>query len=170
MAAPRKSTGNLTGSARVLNDVIVTFHNTIQNWKSALIDGIRIIQTIQESRENENVVESSCEHMGKLIESMQGYVNILKDCSNKICNLYLLNKNSPSPCYTWSYEKISHSVQAVTNAYAEDTLFKEKIARSMETKTLQQINIIAVFWVHSGQINSRIDATLEAVLRECMLK
>jgi len=170
MAAPRKSTGNLTGSARVLNDVVVTFHNTIQNWKSTLIDGIRIIQTIQESRENENIVESSCERMGKLIESMQGHVSVLRECSSKIYNLYLLNKNSASPCYTWSYEKISHSVQAITNAYAEDTIFKEKITRSMQTKTLQQINIIAVFWVHSGQISSYIDATLEAVLRECMLK
>ncbi|CAG7720759.1 unnamed protein product [Allacma fusca] len=170
MASPRTSTGNLTGSARVLNDMVVTFHNTVQNWKSCFVDGIKIIQNIQESRENEDVVERNCERMGKLVETMQDHITSLKECSRKIYNLYLLNKSSSSPCYTWSYEKLAQAVQFITNAYAEDTVFKEKITQSLQKRSLQQIDIIAVFWVHSGHINSRIDASLEAVLKECMLK
>ena len=39
--------GNLTGSARTLNDTVVTFYNIIQKWKSCLVDGVNIIQDVQ---------------------------------------------------------------------------------------------------------------------------
>lgn len=42
--------GNLTGPARVLNDIVVSFHNCIQKWNEAYLGGVRLIQSIQTNK------------------------------------------------------------------------------------------------------------------------
>ena len=57
----------------------------------------------------------------------------------------------------------------INTAYEMETKFREKLIISLRSRSAKELDAIAVLWLHCGQVDSRIDAKLEAILRECAL-
>ncbi|CAL8082099.1 unnamed protein product [Orchesella dallaii] len=100
--------GNLTGPARVLNDVVVSFYNSIQKWNEAYLSGVRVIQSIQSSNGDQDQIQSSCEKLGSLIDVMRFHSNQLQTFCSKLTNLTALNNTKLKIGVSWTYENFGN--------------------------------------------------------------
>ncbi|ODN01454.1 hypothetical protein Ocin01_05220 [Orchesella cincta] len=94
--------GNLTGPARVLNDVVVSFYNSIQKWNEAYLSSVRVIQSIQSNNGDEDQIQSSCEKLGSLVDVMRFQSNQLQALCFKFTNLKALNNANLKIGVSWT--------------------------------------------------------------------
>jgi hypothetical protein len=162
--------GNLTGPSRILNDLVVGYHNVVQKWRcDCLVDGIRAIQAIQNNSSNVEDVEKNCEKLSQIVESMRSLLAEMRESERKLMNLALLHKSKSSPCFSWSYEDIAQAVQEVNCAFETEMNFRQKLVFSLRARSSKELDAVAILWLHCGQIDGRPETILEAILRECAL-
>jgi len=165
-----KRYGNLTGPARILNDLVVTFHNQVQSWKGFVVDAVHALQQIQLFFDDTAKLEKFSNTVGVAISNMKEKVSEMKRCVYKLEHLALLNTSQPSGCRTWPYSRIVDEVRNITKAYSSETRFREKLVSSMEARSADDIEIIVVMWLHANVVDTWAEAIMETLLMECHLK
>jgi len=166
---PSPGRGNITGLPRVLNDLVVTYHSTVQKWKSCLVQGTFVLQAVQCNSQDLDAIESSCEKLAQTVEWMAPHLSDMREIEKKLENLSLLYKGKTSPFFSWNFQNLIEAIRSVNIAYESETKIREKLVTCLRTRSSKQLDVIIVLWVHCGQANSQIEALIEAILRECWL-
>jgi len=163
--------GNLTGPARVLNDVVVSFYNTIQKWNGAYLQGVSVIQSIKTRDGNEDRFQSSCEKLGGLVDVMRLQLIQMQSYCLKLKNLRALNDTISKIGVSWTFENFVESAEALSRAYLVETERKEKVAILCKeySPDSKEFEALSVAWTQLVSIGPDEEMLLKAANYEANL-
>jgi len=163
--------GNLTGSARVLNDIVVSFYNSIQKWNEAYLNGVRLVQNIQSKNESGNEFQSSCEKLGALVDVLRLQLTQMRNFTGKLRSLTVLNDTSMRIGISWTFSNFVESAEALSHSYSVETGRKEKVAIMLKefSPLSKEFEVLSLAWIQLSQIGPEEEMMLKAGTYEAHL-
>lgn len=186
--------GNLTGCVRQVKDSVANLYNATLKWNTLSQTGAKLIgqiancklQAIFKAEDDEtrklqmmpNEMESLCEELLKLIESMKQIVDKLNSLNTKFQNLLKLeehhlkeNVHSVIPFQSWTYKDYETTSQKIHEAYQMEYILKENLARNIAHVMDRHLMMFCTSaWTYEPYISGECQALLEALVLETGLR
>ncbi|KAJ8963314.1 hypothetical protein NQ318_018783 [Aromia moschata] len=169
--SPASSQINLTGSPRVVRDLVANLYNNIQHWNDSHIKGAQIVKNIavlksdnpkcyssqlEEHTSNLYQVVKDLQMLKNSFDSFKGQVNALKKLKNPEILFVSLDIDS-----------IVDMVETIANAYLKEFETKTTVLENIaHCKNDDEAMFFAACWTMQPCVTSVINLKLEALLVE----
>ncbi|KAK2587889.1 hypothetical protein KPH14_003986 [Odynerus spinipes] len=161
---------NLTGTARHLRDLAADVHGIIQRWNNSTLEGMDILKSISEEKNNENFtvqLQDYCDRLEDICCTLGNLVKDLEQIAHKVNILITLNKTPAKLFTTWPISTFGRTVEMIHEAYSNEMHIKREVLENIahcHKESQKMLHISA--WLYQPLLSENITMLLEAMLTE----
>lgn len=164
------STVKLTGTCRHLRDLAADVHGIIQRWNNNTLEGIDILKSIVEEKDNVGFtvqLQDYCDRLEDICSALSNLTKDLEQIAHKINVLITLNKTPTKLFTTWTISEFGHAVELIHRAYSNEMKIKYEVLENIaHCHTKSQIMLYLSAWLYQPLLPENVTILLEAMLTE----
>ncbi|KAF7275261.1 hypothetical protein GWI33_012030 [Rhynchophorus ferrugineus] len=169
ITSPQK---NLTGTARVIKDIVADLYNNIQRWNALHIKGCGIVKQVASLKADESnkfslQIDEQLTELFNIVQKFQENIAIFSTIENQIDAVERLPNISNPVFFSLEVITISKLIKSICLAYKKEFQAKLSILENIGfSKTKKEAMFFAVYWTHQIHVSRNINFQLESLLVE----
>ncbi|XP_020294927.1 cyclin-dependent kinase 2-interacting protein-like [Pseudomyrmex gracilis] len=160
---------NLTGSLRVVSDLVVDIHANVQHWHNFHHQGLGYIKDITQEkckRDPENL-QDLCDKLEKICDNLDNIVLRLEQIKNQLNTIRVLERATDKLFISWSPNKFCETAEILWTAFRKEAELKRNILANVahnHTDSWILFNLTA--WGHQPFVSGYLNVLVESLLIE----
>ncbi|XP_003706698.2 cyclin-dependent kinase 2-interacting protein [Megachile rotundata] len=169
--SPRSGQGkNLTGYVRHIRDLAADIHGNIQNWNALHLQGVTLLKTITQLKQDESYpqdLQELCDKLENICDALDDIVKSLGEIAHQIKITASLETRVEKLFITWPNVKFEQIAKLIYDAYSQETKIKRKILENVAHYYTESWKMLFLAtWVHQPSIPENVTTALELLLIE----
>ncbi|XP_011639546.1 cyclin-dependent kinase 2-interacting protein-like [Pogonomyrmex barbatus] len=171
LSSPKSFQGrNLTGTARVIHDLVADIHANIQQWNNFHIQGVTYLKDITQHKYNKNyseILQNLCDKLENICDNLDNIVKNLEQIKYKLINISALQKTDDKLFISWPTIKFGEAAETIHKAYEMEAKLKRNLLENVAhnyTESWKMLHLAT--WVYEPFITENLTILLNSLFIE----